>query len=137
MWSLRRWMHKIKRFLKNYFKEFLPSFGGSSNGGGHLCRPGRRDRTGRNDGRRTRKGLRETADKRPSSAAATMSLKQGEFRREYLILIVLLRKQCKRSLSEARANHQQAGPAYNKQARVVALVTSCIARGGCARHRET
>src|SRR6218665_2885300 len=55
MWSLRRWMHKIKRFLKNYFKEFLPSFGGSSNGGGHLCRPGRRARTGRNDGRKTKK----------------------------------------------------------------------------------
>ena len=58
----------------------------------------------RNDRRRTGKELRETADKRPSYAAAMMSLKEGEFRERHPILIVLLRNRCKCSLSEARAN---------------------------------
>ena len=51
---------------------------------------------GGDDGRRTWKGLRETADKRPFSAAASMALKEKKFEGRYMypILTVFLRKRC-------------------------------------------
>jgi len=61
---------------------------------------------------------------------------EGDFRGRSPILTVLSRNHCKHSLSEAKANPYQAIAAYNKRATVVALVTSCRARGSRPRDRR-
>lgn len=113
MWLLRRWNGYIRTY-KELGNIILLSFGGSWNGCGcfrSLERRVRMARMGGNDGPRTLEGLKETVHKRPSSATATMSLKEGSLE-EGAILIALLRKRCKRSLSEPRTNPHQAEAAY-------------------------
>lgn len=79
MWLLGRWNGYIRTY-KELGNIILLSFGGSWNGCGcfrSLERRVRMARMGGNDGPRTLEGLKETVHKRPSSATATMSLKEG------------------------------------------------------------
>src|SRR6218665_632493 len=81
-------------------------------------------------GRRTWLLLTTTAPSKRSSAAWTRSSTSGVILGRYLILRILFTRHSSRFLSSFLAKPHQAGEAYKRRARVVALATSCRAAGG-------